>query len=89
MSQRLDPLTAEQALERYFFEARCKLLDVAGILDRIDRGIGADKQRQDPRLARIHQALQTLEAKSGGRAEKIQHIFSLDYDPTWVRPTPR
>ena len=41
------PLAADQALERYFHEARSKLLDVAAILDRIDRGQGA------PRPSRI------------------------------------
>jgi len=26
---------------------------------------------------------------SGGRAERIQKIFSLDYDAEWERPKPR
>jgi hypothetical protein len=26
---------------------------------------------------------------SGGRAERVQQIFSLDYDPAWERPQPR
>jgi hypothetical protein len=26
---------------------------------------------------------------SGGRAERIQQIFSLEYHPAWERPQPR
>ena len=34
----MTPLPATQALDRYFLEARSKLLDLAAILDRIGRG---------------------------------------------------
>jgi len=33
--------------------------------------------------------LEELRDESGGRAERIQKIFSLDYDPSWERPKPR
>jgi hypothetical protein len=83
------PLPAVATLDAYFLEARCKLLDVAAILDRIGRGLGAAEIAGDPRLQRIRQALEVLHDPSGGRAERIQQIFSLDYDPTWQRPQPR
>lgn len=79
------PLPAAQALDAYFLEARAKLLDVAGILDRIGRGGGST----DPRLAKIRQALEVLQDHSDGRAERIQQIFSRDYDANWERPKPR
>ena len=82
------PLPADQALERYFLEARSKLLDLAAILDRIGRGQGASSLN-DARLARIQQALEALQDPSGGRAERIQKIFSLDYDPAWEKPKPK
>lgn len=81
------PLPARAVLDAYFLEARCKLLDLAGILDRIGRG-GSDMDG-DPRLARIRQALEVLHDENEGRAEHIQRIFSLDYDPNWERPQPR
>ena len=83
------PLPATQALDNYFLEARSKLLDLAAILDRIGRGRDASRVDDDPRLAKIRQALEVLHDLSGGRAERIQQIFSLDYDPTWERPQPR
>jgi hypothetical protein len=85
----MTPLPAAQALDRYFLEARSKILDLAAILDRIGRGQGAQAADADPRLAKIHQALEVLPDKSGGRAERVQQIFSLDYDATWERPQPR
>jgi hypothetical protein len=85
----ISPLAAAKALDAYFFEARAKLLDVAAILDRIGRGAGRTGVDGDPRLARIRQALEVLHDQSGGRAERIQRIFSLDYDPAWEKPKPR
>jgi len=83
------PLPAAEALDRYFLEARSKLLDLAAILDRIGRGRGAADLDADARLARVRQALEVLHDLSGGRAERIQQIFSLDYDAGWERPQPR
>jgi hypothetical protein len=82
-------MTATQALERHFLDARCRLLDLAAILDRIGRGSGAAGTAEDPRLTRVRQALEVLLDESGGRAERIQKIFSLDYDPKWEKPKPR
>jgi hypothetical protein len=82
----ITPLPAARALEMYFLEARSKLLDLAAILDRIQRGAGAAQVANDPRMQQIRQALEVLRAPSGGRAERIQQIFSLEYDPSWTRP---
>jgi hypothetical protein len=83
------PLPADLALERYFLEARSKLLDLAAILDRVGRGQGATAMERDARLERIQQALAILQDPSGGRAERIQKVFSLDYDSAWEKPKPK
>jgi hypothetical protein len=84
------PLPANKALEQFFFEARCKLLDIAAILDRINRGQeSGEVLTSDPRIEKIRKALEVLHDQSGGRAERIQQIFSLDYDPSWDKPKPR
>ena len=85
----MTPLPATKALDSYFLEARCKILEVAAILDRIGRGPGAAGVDSDPRVAKIRDALDVLADHSGGRAERIQKIFSLDYDANWERPKPR
>lgn len=84
----MTPLSAPKALDAYFLEARSKLLDLAAILDRIDRGAEAATAVADPRLAQIRRAFEVLRQPAGGRAERVQRIFSLDYDAGWERPTP-
>ncbi len=83
----MNPLTAAQALDQFFLEARAKLLDLAAILDRIDRGPG--DHADDARLKNVARALDVLRDGSPERAERVQQIFSLDYDPAWKRPEPR
>jgi hypothetical protein len=85
----MTPLPADKALDAFFLEARSKILDVAAILDRVNRGKDAAAISADPRLAKIKQALDVLRDESGGRAERIQQIFSLDYDAAWEKPQPR
>jgi hypothetical protein len=86
----MNPLPAPKALDNFFLEARCKLLDLAAILDRINRGQEAGKVlADDPRIEKIRTALEVLHDQSGGRAERIQQIFSLEYDPSWDKPKPR
>jgi hypothetical protein len=85
----VSPLPAAKALDTYFLEARAKLLELAATLDRIGRGAGAADAQADPRLHKIRQALEVLHDPSGGRAERIQQIFSREYDPSWQRPQPR
>jgi hypothetical protein len=85
----LTPLSAAAALDAHFLEARSKLLDLAAILDRIDRGRAASEVAGDPRLAKLRQALAVLGQSGPKRAEQVQALFSLEYDPAWVRPTPR
>lgn len=85
----MTPLTAPKALDAYFLEVRCKILEVAAILDRIGRGKDASAANTDLRVERIRKALEVLSDQSGGRAERIQQIFSLDYDASWKRPEPR
>ena len=85
----MNPLPATQALDSFFLEARAKLLDLAAILDRIGRGTGSGGITGDPRLAKIREALDILADESGGRAEGVQKLFSLGYEPGWKIPQPR
>jgi hypothetical protein len=73
------PLSAKEVLDRYFLEVRAKLLDIAAVLDRIDRGGGI----ADPRLDKVRRALGIVREPQTGRAEQLQQLFSLPYDPKW------
>lgn len=85
----MTPLPAPQVLDVYFLEARAKVLDLAAILDRIGRGADPAAALADPRAQNLRRALEILLTRSDGRAEAVQQLFSLDYDPDWKRPRPR
>ncbi len=84
----MTPLTAAAALDAFYLDARSRILDLAAALDRIDRGADPAGVATDPRLAKLRAGLGRLLAE-GDRAEAVQRLFSQDYDPGWVRPTPR
>ncbi len=74
-------LDRQQMLDLYFMEARCKLIDIAAFLDRVDRAPGAE----DFRLDAFRQALRELAAGEVPRAERV--LLSLS-DPT-TEPIPQ
>ncbi|MBX6316706.1 MAG: hypothetical protein IRY99_27895 [Isosphaeraceae bacterium] len=70
-------------LDRDFLELRSKILELAAALDRIDRAPEPPGHHPDRRLAQLRQALEALLVPGPGRAETVQRLFSLDYDPNW------
>ena len=79
------PMSADQALTRYFYEMRHKLLDIAAAMDRIQRCEGGEEALAgDYRIAALRVALEELKSDELGRAERVQVVFS---DPT-TEPIP-
>ena len=78
-------LAAPAALDRYFLEMRCKIIEIAATLDRIERGAGG-KALADARLAKIRESVSVLLDGKPDRAERCQRVFSLQYDSEWKRP---
>jgi hypothetical protein len=74
-------LDAPEVLNREFLEIRARLVQVAALLDRLDRAPGSVSG--DPRLAGVRNALEVLAKPDPGRAEKLQLIFSRHYEPDW------
>jgi hypothetical protein len=83
----MTPPLAATTLDAFYLEARCRLLDLAAILDRLDRGAGTVSG--DARVTRLRQGVEVLLAENPGRAEAVQKLFSLDYDPAWPKPVPK
>lgn len=77
------PRSKADVLNRDFLETRARVLDLAAALDRLDRAPRVGAEPPDPRLAQLRQAIETLLVPEPGRAETVQRIFSLDYDPDW------
>ena len=77
---------ADMVLNREFLEIRSKVLEVAAALDRLDRAPEAPGHTPDRRLAQLRRAMESLLEPGPDRAETVQRIFSLEYDPAWTRP---
>jgi hypothetical protein len=74
-------LDAPEVLNREFLEIRARLIQVAALLDRLDRASG--DVSGDPRVTNIRQAIDVLANRGDGRAEKLQLIFSRQYEAEW------
>ena len=77
------PQTASETLERTFLEIRARVIEVAAGLDRIERAEPAGSVRDDPRLGQIRESIEILNSGGFDRAERIQQIFSDEYEPNW------
>jgi hypothetical protein len=75
------PQSAREILDREFLEIRARILDIAASLDRLSRA--AEAVEEDPRLLQIRRGLAVLQGQKADRAEQVQTVFSLPYDPDW------
>ena len=75
------PLPASEVLQREFLGIRARLIDIAAILDRIDRPEGGVSD--DPRLSDIRRGLEILAGDAPNRAEQLQLLFSLPHQDDW------
>jgi hypothetical protein len=73
-------MTRQQVLDLYFMDARCKLIDLAAFLDRVQRASGPE----DFRLTAFRKALGILSQPDNEKAKQVLLAFS---DPT-VEPIP-
>jgi hypothetical protein len=76
-------LSAPEVLNREFLDIRCKILELAAAFDRLERADGSVEE--DPRMARLREALTMLLEQSSDRAEQVQMIFSREYDDEWQK----
>lgn len=79
------PQSADQVLERHYLEVRCGILDLAAALDRIERADGADCVAEDSRMSLIREGLTILQTSGTDRAERVQLLFSDEYEEGWNR----
>ena len=77
--------TAMAVLDRCFLEMRHRVLDLAAALDRVDRADEAEVARSDERMEKLHEAVRLLVDGRGDRAARVHMIFSLPYDPDWLK----
>ena len=73
-------MTRQQVLDLYFLDARCKLVEIAAFLDRVERARGQD----DFRIQAFRAALAKVNAGGKEKAKRTLLAFS---DPT-TKPIP-
>jgi len=77
---------ASQILTESFLDVRAKLLQVAATLDRIDRSADAEgplSPAAKGQREQVDAAIEILLSGGSDRAERLQKLFSRDYDSNW------
>ena len=72
---------AGEVLDREFLGVRARLIDIGAVLDRVGRAEGTASD--DPRMMQIRESLVILAGDSPDRAQRLQQVFSLDYQDNW------
>ncbi len=76
---------AQSVLDRHYLEIRCRILDLAAMLDRVERSPDASAQLADSRMKLIKQGMNILLSSGNDRAERVQLLFSDEYVDGWNR----
>jgi hypothetical protein len=79
MTKQTCPMSASEVLDANVLETRARLLEVAAMLDRVDRSGDAEKGRADYRYRALKEAIQILATGKESRARAILLALS---DPT-------
>ena len=74
-------MDAKEVLDREFLTVRSQLLAIAASFDRIDRAAGRVSEEQS--LILLKKSLEILSDAGPDRAERLQLLFSREYDPQW------
>ncbi|MFM7034764.1 MAG: hypothetical protein ACKOYJ_06170 [Planctomycetia bacterium] len=77
------PRNAEKVLSEEFFLVRAKILDIAAMLDRLERAEGSVDDHA--RRALLRRAMEILLDDQGDKASRVQLLMSRPYDPDWRR----
>lgn len=78
--------SADQIFNETFLETRAKLLEVAATLDRIDRSSDDGEplsETAQPQRKLIDEAIQICVSNRSDRAERLQQLFSREYQSNW------
>ena len=76
-------LSRDELVDREFLEIRCRLIDIAASLDRLDRSDAGTPIVSDPRGTKLIEAIRLLTDSRGDRTRRVQMVFSDTYDGAW------
>ena len=75
------PFADASHLEREYLPIRAKVLEIAAALDRIERQ--NESETADPRWQQLRCGIEILLESRSNRTERVQLLFSRDYDAQW------
>jgi hypothetical protein len=78
-------LSAAEMLDREFLQIRCRLVEIAAALDRIDASRGSEELAHERTLLQVQEATRLLGNRSTDRTRRVQMLFSLPHDEDWRR----
>jgi hypothetical protein len=76
MDKKRHSLTSKEILDIYFLENRARLLEIAALLDRIDRAPDAADKEMDFRYRAFVEGIRLLLDTDGERTKAVQLSFS-------------
>lgn len=76
-------MTAKSILDREFLEMRCRLIDLAASMDRVERGSEAGQVAGDLRMRLLQDAVRLLNNGGPDRALRMQMHFSDGFASKW------
>ncbi len=81
--------TAQQVVQEEYLIARSKILELAAVLDRIDRaareqqGSLVELQSTSPQISLLAKGIAILQEPDMHRAKRVQELMSRPYEPDW------
>jgi hypothetical protein len=82
--------TAHQILHEEFLVARARILELAAILDRIDRASNEsppnsteDSEKFQRQMELLAKGVEILQDSEPQRAKRVQALMSRPYEPNW------
>ncbi len=75
------PRSAHEVLDQEFLQVRAKILELAAFFDRLSEA-DASNVNQD-QLQRLQDGCAILNDQDTGKAERVQLLFSREYDANW------
>ncbi len=76
------PLSAEKVFDREGLTLRAQLLDVASLLDRLERAAEGESIEELTRLP-LEAIRELLISGNADRVDRLLRLYSRDYDPAW------
>jgi len=76
-------LTKDAIVDRFFLLARARVIELAALMDRLQRSEGDLGPEQAAKLKKLRAAIAVVLDEEPDKAKRVQMLFSLPYDGNW------